>query len=182
MSPLHRLRRLRRAGPLFASVFPSAFLSLLLSWFLPAGAARAADVAAACGPESAVTRAFEGFVSARNSRDPDAVMSFFAKDALLSYPGSPDSGFDTLREIFRKNYSTSDIQGRYSAEIQEIQVLGGLAFVRVVWTADLEQKSTGRKVRTQDKDLEIWRCQPDGSWKLYRGLSFPVQDPPKPGP
>lgn len=158
---------LQRAGPLFAVSF------------LLAGAVPAAET---CSPEPAVTRAFEGFVNARNARDPDAVMSFFAKDALLSYPGHPDSGFDALREIFRKNYSNPDLQGRYSADIQEVQVSGGLAFVRVVWTADLKQKSTGRQVRTRDKDLEIWRCQPDGSWKLYRGLSFPIQDPPKPGP
>ena len=66
--------------------------------------------------------------------------------------------------------------------IEEIQVSGGLAFVRAVWTADLEQKSTGRQVRTRDKDLEIWRCQPDGSWKLYRGLSFPAEPPSAAGP
>ena len=173
MSSLHLLLRLRHAGPLFA-------VSVLLAG--AAGASSAADVAATCSPEPAVTRTFEGFVRARNTRDTDAVMSFFAKDALLSYPGHPDSGFDALREIFQKNYSNPDIQGRYSVDIQEVQVSGDLAFVRVVWTADREQKSTGRKVRTRDKDLEIWRCQPDGSWKLYRGLSFPVQAPPKPGP
>ena len=167
MSPLSLLRR---AGPLFAVSF------------LLAGAAGASDVAETCSPEPAVTRAFEGFVRARNARDTDAVMSFFAQDALLSHPGSPDAGFDALREIFRKNYSNPDIQGRYSADLEEVQVSGHLAFVRAVWTGNLEQKSTGRQVRTRDKDLEIWRCQPDGSWKLYRGLSFPIQDPPKPGP
>lgn len=163
---MRSLRSLRHAGPLFA-------VSLM---FAGAGAAET------CSPEPAVTRAFEGLVRARNARDTDAVMSFFAKDALLSHPGSPDAGFDALREIFRKNYSNPDLQGRYSADIEEVQVSGGLAFVRAVWTADLEQKSTGRQVRTQDKDLEIWRCQPDGSWKLYRGLSYQVESPPEPGP
>lgn len=166
MSPL---RSLRRIGPLFAA-------SLLL-----AGAAGALHGAGACSPEPAVTRAFEGFVRARNARDTDTVMSFFAKDALLSYPGSPDAGFEALREIFHKSYSNPDLTGRYSVDVQEVQVSGGLAFVRVLWTADLEQKSTGRQVHTRDKDLEIWRCQPDGSWKLYRGVSFPAQEPPKPG-
>lgn len=161
------MRPLRRISPLFA-------LSLLL-----AGVAPAAET---CSPEPAVTRAFEGLVRARSARDTDAVMSFFAKDALLSYPGHPDAGFDTLRELFRKSYTHPDVQGRYSAEIEEVQVSGDLAFVRAVWTADLEQKSTGRKVHTRDKDLEIWRCQPDGSWKLYRGLSYPVDSPPAPGP
>ena len=161
MSPL------RRAGPLFA-------VSFLLAGTVPA--------AETCSPEPAVTRAFEGLVRARSARDTDAVMSFFAKDALLSHPGSPDAGFDALREIFHKNYSNPDLAGRYSVDIEEVQVSGDLAFVRAIWTADLEQKSTGRKVRARDKDLEIWRCQPDGSWKLYRGLSFPIQDPPQPGP
>jgi uncharacterized protein (TIGR02246 family) len=167
MSPL------QRAGPLLA-------LSLMLAG--AAGALRPADIAGTCSPEPAVTRAFEGLVRARSARDTDTVMSFFDKDALLSYPGYPDSGFDAIRELFRKSYTHPDIQGRYSADIEEVQVSGDLAFVRAVWTADLEQKSTGRKVHSQDKDLEIWRCQPDGSWKLYRGLSFPIQDPPKPGP
>jgi uncharacterized protein (TIGR02246 family) len=170
MSPLHLPRR---AGPLFAVSF------------LLASAAGAFDVAATCNPEpaqSAVTRAFEGLVRARSARDTDAVMAFFDKDALLSYPGHPDSGFDAIREVFWKSYSNPDLRGRYSADIEEVQVSGNLAFVRAVWTADLEQKSTSRKVHTRDKDLEIWRCQPDGSWKLYRGLSFPIQDPPKPGP
>jgi uncharacterized protein (TIGR02246 family) len=164
------MRPLRRIGPLFA-------ISLLF-----AGALLGAEPSNPESAQSAVTRAFEGLVRARNARDPDEVMSFFAKDALLSYPGSPDSGFDALREIFRKNYSNPDLQGRYSVDIEEVQVSGDLAFVRVVWTADLEQKSTGRKVHTRDKDLEIWRCQPDGSWKLYRGLSYPIESPPAPGP
>lgn len=169
MSPLHLPHR---AGPLF-----------VLSFLLAGAAAGASDAAGTCSPEPAVvTRAFEGLVRARSARDPDTVMSFFDKDALLSYPGHPDSGFGALRELFRKSYSHPDIQGRYSAEIEEVQVSGDLAFVRAVWTADLEQKSTGRKVRTRDKDLEIWRCQPDGSWKLYRGLSFPVEPPLAPGP
>lgn len=173
MSPL---RSLRRIAPLFAAPFLLAGA---------AGALRPADIAEACSPEPAVTRAFEGLVRARNARDTDAVMSFFAKDALLSHPSSPDAGFDTLREIFHKNYSNLDLLGRYSVDIEEVQVSGGLAFVRVIWTGDLEQKSTGRKVQTRDKDLEIWRCQPDGSWKLYRGMSFPAnnpQAPPAPGP
>ena len=164
------MRPLCRIGPLFA-------VSLLF-----AGALLGAEPSNSESAQSAVTRAFEGFVSARNARDPDAVMSFFAKDALLSHPGSPDAGFDALREIFRKNYSNPDLQGRYSVDIEEVQVSGDLAFVRVVWTADLEQKSTGRQVRTRDKDLEIWRCQPDGSWKLYRGLSYPVEKPSAAGP
>jgi ketosteroid isomerase-like protein len=109
------------------------------------------------------------------------VMSLFAPDAILSYPGMPDSGYDAIRQIFEKNYSKSDIQGTYSADIQEVQVAGDLAFVRAVWSADLEQKSTGLKLRSQDKDLEIWRCQPGGSWKLYRGLSFPIESPKKAG-
>jgi uncharacterized protein (TIGR02246 family) len=164
------LRSLCRVGPLFA-------VSLMF-----AGASLGAESASPESAQSAVTRAFEGLVRARNARDTDAVMSFFAQDALLSYPGNPDSGFDALREIFRKNYSNLDLQGRYSVDIEEVQVSGDLAFVRVVWTADLEQKSTGRKVRTLDKDLEIWRLQPDGSWKLYRGLSYPVEPPSAPGP
>lgn len=162
------MRPLRRIGPLFA-------VSLLF-----ASALLGAEPSNPESAQSAVTRAFEGFVSARNARDTDAVMSFFAKDALLSHPGSPDAGFDALREIFRKGYSNPDLKGHYSVDIEEVQVSGDLAFVRVVWTADLEQKSTGRQVRTRDKDLEIWRCQPDGSWKLYRGLSFPAGDPPAP--
>jgi uncharacterized protein (TIGR02246 family) len=158
---------LRRFGPLFA-------ISLMLT-----GGLLGAEPP---GPETsreAVTRAFEGLVRARNARDLEAVMSFFTKDALLSYPGLPDAGFDALHEIFRKNYANPDVQGRCSAEVEEVQVSGDLAFVRAVWTADLEQKSTGRQIRMRDKDLEIWRRQPDGSWKLFRGLSFPIK-PPEP--
>lgn len=156
----------RRIGPLLA----------VLVLFATPGLA-----APACTPESAKS-AFEGLVRAFNSRNAATVMALFAPDAILSYPGNPDSGYDAIRQVFEKNYSAPDIQGSYSADIQEVQVSGDLAFVRAVWSADLVQISTGRTLKTQDKDLEIWRCQPDGSWKLYRGLSFPVEKPKKETP
>jgi ketosteroid isomerase-like protein len=70
----------------------------------------------------------------------------------------------------------------YSAvtKIEEVEVSGDLAFVRLVWLR--EAKDDGRLLR-REKDFEIWRRQPDGRWKLARGYSFtfegdfPVAEP-----
>jgi uncharacterized protein (TIGR02246 family) len=131
------------------------------------------------GDAAAVRRAFEKLVQSFNAKDAQAVMSSFAEDVILSYPERPDAGYREISEAFRKMFAPRPgVTETWAAEVEEIQVSGDMAFVRVTWTYSAARKNPDRQVGSREKDLEIWRRQADGSWKLTRGLSYPLRPSP----
>lgn len=128
----------------------------------------------------AVRTAFLATVAAHNAQDLDAMMTHFAEDAVLSYPGMQDTGLPhkPIREGFRKHLTPRPgIERVTSAEIEEILVSGDIAIVRALWTVESSREDPPATRRSQEKDLEVWRRQPDGRWQFVRGISFPWTAP-----
>lgn len=61
---------------------------------------------------------------------------------------------------------------RYELEIKEVMVSGSLAVVRDVWTFSTMGK-VGEQTVESVKSFEVWRRQPDGTWKIARWISAP---------
>lgn len=121
----------------------------------------------------AVKSALENLLSAYNRRDLDAAMAAYAPDALLSYPGMPDSGYRHARESYARRFANPPpFPVTISFRLEELQTSGDLAFARLLW---LVERNSDKKTLSKHKDLEVWKRQKDGSWRLYRGLSFHLQ-------
>lgn len=128
----------------------------------------------------AVRRAFESTVAAHNAGDVSRMLPLIAADAVISYPGLPDTGVpaNPIHDGFRKQLAPRPGMTRaFVARIEEIIVSGDIAIVRALWTVDWTRESPAASGKSVEKDLEIWGRQGDGSWKLVRGMSFPVKQP-----
>jgi ketosteroid isomerase-like protein len=55
--------------------------------------------------------------------------------------------------------------------MQEVTVSGDYAFQRGTYQYDMRPRTGGAAARTSGKLMGIFRRQPDGSWKIYRGIS-----------
>lgn len=135
-------------------------------------AARRERPAAPNAPEdvAAVKLALEKLLRAYNTRDLDAAMAAYAPDALLSYPGTPDSGYGHARAAYARRFADPPPSPvTISFRLEELQTSGDLAYARLLW---LVERDSDRKTLSRHRDLEVWRRGADGTWRLYRGLSF----------
>jgi ketosteroid isomerase-like protein len=61
--------------------------------------------------------------------------------------------------------------------INEVIVDGSLAVVRDTWTQTTRQDSGPDKVATF-RSYEVWRRQPNGTWKISRWIDGPMKPAP----
>jgi len=113
-----------------------------------------------------------------NASDPDAIMSSYARDIILSYPGVPDMDYEALARAYAGLRTRKDVVEKTSPTIEEILVSGDLGIIRVMWTTQTRETATGRQSTRQMKDLQVWRRESDGSWKFIRGMHFRIPPPP----
>lgn len=132
------------------------------------------DVAAL---RSAILRSAESF----NKGDADAIMSQYAKDIVLSYPGLPDLGYEALVKSYREMVRRPPgVTVKTSPTIEEILVSGDLALIRLMWTTTTTEAKPPRQTSRWMKDFQVWRRESDGTWKFARGMHFriPEETPP----
>jgi uncharacterized protein (TIGR02246 family) len=165
---------MRLRSPVFALLIAGASALASLSHAqqstsADASAAQARDVEAV---RAAVMKSAEAY----NANDPDAVMALYARDVVLSYPGLPDMGYETLARGYAEMRSRKPGSARTEPTIEEILVSGDLAVVRMIWNTTVTDDAGARNSR-QMKDLLVWRREPDGSWKFARGMHFRIPLP-----
>ena len=132
------------------------------------------DVAAL---RSAIHKSADSF----NRGDADAIMSQYARDIVLSYPGLPDLGYDALVESYREMVKRPPgVTVQTSPTIEEILVSGDLALIRLMWTTTTTETTPPRQATRRMKDFQVWRRESDGTWKFARGMHFriPEEKPP----
>ena len=102
---------------------------------------------------------------AANRAEVDRLMAIYAPDAVILPPGGPViEGSETIRELFRQEFERFDTKLAFTT--QAIEVDGDMAFRRgrYVWRGT--PRLSGQTVETTNKFLEVWRRQPDGSWRI----------------
>ncbi|HEY8560811.1 MAG TPA: DUF4440 domain-containing protein [Pyrinomonadaceae bacterium] len=119
---------------------------------------------------AAVEAALERLAAAYNRRDLKGTMSLYAADALLSREGGADADREESRRAYSERFKNAPpFPARISYRIEELQISGEFAFARLSW---LVERSSDRKILSRSRDLEIWRRQKNGNWKLVRGIGF----------
>jgi uncharacterized protein (TIGR02246 family) len=155
-----RLRRLA-TGSIIAAAVSTAPLD-------PSGAAEPTEAA-----ENEIRTAIEDWRSAFNARDEDRVCALFAPDLVANYQGEPERDYSSLCEILRAALRDPDVTYRYSVEINDIVVYGETAVVRLVWTLVME-KAGSPKQTIEERAVDMFHRQADGSWKISRYLAYPA--------
>jgi uncharacterized protein (TIGR02246 family) len=102
--------------------------------------------------------------------DASMMMSQWTDDFVLLPPAGPIlRGRRVIAEAFQGIESPEIVE--YVLDIQEVKVLGDHAFEWGTYRYSLRPRAGGETVRTGGKLMRILQRQPDGSWKMYRGIS-----------
>jgi uncharacterized protein (TIGR02246 family) len=111
------------------------------------------------------------------ANDADMMMSQWTDDYVLIPAAGPIlRGRSVIAHELRGLLSLEILE--YVLDIQEIKVLGDHAFEWGTYLYVVRPRAGGETVRTSGKLMRILQRQPDGSWKMYRGIA--VVDPPSP--
>jgi len=127
-----------------------------------------ADSAAQAEIRTALTQWTADF----NAGNADKVCGLFAPDLIAQYRGQPERDYDALCGVLKRSLSDRSKIYRYSLVIKEILVAGDLAVVRLVWTLKVQRKDSGPETASDEPGMDIFRRQPDGSWKISRYIAY----------
>ena len=102
--------------------------------------------------------------------DSAGMMSQWTDDIVLLPSAGPIlRGRSVIAEALRGRESP-EILG-YVLDIQEVKVLGDHAYQWGTYHYAMRPHKGGATVRTSGKLMRILQRQPDGSWKIYRGMT-----------
>ncbi|OBF25445.1 DUF4440 domain-containing protein [Mycobacterium sp. ACS4331] len=129
-------------------------------------------------PESdrqAIERTLRQWPHDFNDRNLPAVCGMFADSVVLAFPDSADRDHRAFCEQMRAVLGDTERHYVYDEpDIREILVDGDLATVRLIWTLTVADAS-GRVLETTREDgVDVFRRQPDGSWKIHISHAFPL--------
>jgi uncharacterized protein (TIGR02246 family) len=113
---------------------------------------------------------------AANTGQVERLIEVYAPDAVILPPGGPTiEGSETIRELFRQEFERFDT--RIAFTTQEIEIEGDMAYRRgrYVWRGT--PRGSGQTIETTNKFLEIWRRQPDGTWRIAVDMWNPAESP-----
>jgi ketosteroid isomerase-like protein len=107
-----------------------------------------------------------------NDGKADKICNLFAPDLKSDFRGQPERNFEQLCALLQKSLKDEARSFTYALDIKEIIVSGDMGAVRLVWTLTIRSKGGGAAIATREPGLDIFRKQPDGSWKIARFLAF----------
>lgn len=114
--------------------------------------------------EAAIRQSLADWLKAFNSGDYTRAAQVWASDMRGWGEGMEDS-YQREMDSARKTPKVTDPKWHYALRIDEVMVEGDMAVVHDTWT---ELGPTG-KARSFPS-FEVWRRQPDRSWKISRWL------------
>jgi len=104
------------------------------------------------------------------SGDQAMMMSQWTDDFVLLPPAGPVlRGRSVIAEAFQ-GVETPEIL-EYVLDIQEVKVLDDHAYQWGTYHYTMRPRGGGETVHTSGKLMRILQRQPDGSWKMHRGMS-----------
>jgi uncharacterized protein (TIGR02246 family) len=109
------------------------------------------------------------------ANDAAAMMSQWTDDfVLLPAAGPIMRGRHATAEAFRGVESPEIVDS--VLDVQEVKVLGDHAYQWGTYHYSVRTRGGGETIRTSGKLMRILQRQPDGSWKMHRGIA--TADPP----
>ena len=107
--------------------------------------------------------------AANNAGDVDAWLALFAPDAVYMAPGAPAvTTPEALRDVARTGFAN---RAAIRIVAVEIVVTGDWAFARTTVTGNVTLRDSGKVIPVDNKQIVVYRRQPDGAWKIARMIS-----------
>ncbi len=152
---------------MFRSQIAAALLAGALSLVASIGAAQTPDEVARTQIRAALAQWTADF----NAGNADKVCGLFAPEAIANVRGAPERDHKAICDVLQRSLKDRTKSYSYSFAIREILLAGDFAVVRLVWTLKLRRKGA-REITSVEPGMDIFRRQPDGSWKIVRYMAY----------
>jgi uncharacterized protein (TIGR02246 family) len=139
---------------------------IALTLFAPPVGAAAAQRA-----EDEIRTALVRWTQDFNAGKADAVCSLFSPQLRYDFRGYPERGYQDICARLQRSLADSGKHYAYALDIREILVSGDIAVVRLVWTLTVTL-GNGQAVTSVEPGMDVFRREPDGSWKIIRYLAY----------
>jgi uncharacterized protein (TIGR02246 family) len=125
----------------------------------------------AAGPDTeAIHQLYKKWFGALEGGDVEGFLALLTDDFILKAPGQPPvSDRAAFRRALEGLHAMYSERVRYTLE--EIEVSGTMAWVRLTEETTLTPKRSGQELRISGTHLAILARQPDGGWKVRREVS-----------
>jgi len=135
------------------------------------GSAHAAPADSNFSAEQQIRAALAQWVEAANRGDYKTAFSVWAPDLIGWSPDGSDDSY--AREQKFAMQPMQPPKTTYALTVNEVIVDGSLAVVRDTWT-QTTRSDAGTDKRETFRSFEVWRRQPDASWKVGRWIDGPL--------
>jgi uncharacterized protein (TIGR02246 family) len=115
---------------------------------------------------AAINELYNQSTLACSTGDAELYLSIFTEDAVVMAPGSPATiGKEELRSLIEGLFGRFDLELPYT--VDKVGVPGDWAFARSSFQYSMTPKEGGETTTSAGKELDIFKRQADGSWKIY---------------
>lgn len=136
---------------------------VLLSLLVGCNSQTAADTRAA--DEATLRNLDAEWSKAAGAKDVEKTVSYYTDDAVILAPNLPTiQGKQQARAMWQGMFSVPGFGGGWKATKVEVSRSGDLAWITGTYELS-ETDERGRPMVDKGKYLEVWKKQPDGSWK-----------------
>ena len=120
--------------------------------------------------ETALRKLDDEWSKAIGARDVDKAVSYYSDDAVVMPPNIPTlTGKEPIRTLWKSMLESPSFSGGWTATKVEVARSGDLAYVSGNYEFK-EQDDRGAPIVDKGKYLEVWKKQPDGSWKCVADM------------
>jgi len=141
-----------------------------------AGALVAASIQPGCAADSEdqakISTALNNWTADFNARRADKVCGLFEPGLIYDFQGLPEQRYDDICRRLKRALGDETRSWTYAQpNIKEILVFGDIAMVRLTWISTVTGGPEGA-VKSVEPGMDLFRRQPDGSWKIMRYMAF----------
>lgn len=107
------------------------------------------------------------------NKDAAKALSIYSANFLGYYPNQPDQDYKSVKDQYQHILTNKNLSVKLEVKIEEINISGNLAFVRLMITATIKPNMAPEPAVAYDKGIQIWQKENSEVWKLFRSSTFP---------
>ena len=119
----------------------------------------------------AIQRLMAEWTAAVRAKDVSTLTTMVTEDAVFLPPGFPPIRGKQAVERMYTGFFPQFSSVEQTAVVEELEVAGDWAFAWGSETLTLVPQTGGSPIHMQGKGMSILKRQPDGSWKIARGIT-----------